>query len=212
MDGPWHGSRAWGRKIDEAQRKAGSFSVVVFFWADILGVLGDYPEVARKHYESLFLPLVGTSTYLPPQGLEVVVKAEKEVDYVALIPAFSSADPARAADLAVLAAGLSDIEIINHGDRPTEILRLWLGLEDPRTQGEIKPREIKEENLTGIRRIEAWSRQRYRLEFTSVFAGSPQQDWRQRVMLGVKAIGIGELHVRLEDFFQENDEPEPATA
>jgi hypothetical protein len=31
--------------------------------------------------------------------------------------------------------------------------------------------------------------------------GAPQQDWRQRAVLGVKAIGVGELRVRLESFF-----------
>ena len=98
-------------------------------------------------------------------------------------------------------AGLSEVEIINHGDKPTEILRMWLGIEDPGSQTEIGPREIKEEELVGTRRIEARSRQLYRLKFTAVFDGAPQHDWRQRAVLGVKAIGVGELRVRLESFF-----------
>jgi Mrr restriction endonuclease-like protein len=189
------------RKIDETERNAGSFSVTVFFWEDIVLKLGYYPEVVRKYYSSLF-PRLGTlANQPPPQELEVVLKADKEWDYIAMIPAYSSIDPASMADLAVLAAGLSEIEIINHGDKPTTILRLWIGIKEPGAQGEIKPQEIKKEDLVGTRRIEARSRQRYRLDFDALFEGAPRQDWRERVMLGVKAIGIGELHVGLEDFF-----------
>jgi hypothetical protein len=189
------------RKIDERERSAGSFSVTIFFWEDIILKLGDYPEVARKYYPGLF-PQLGAIAYQPPpQELEIALKADKELDYVAMIPAFSSIDPARAADLAFLTAALSEIEIINHDDKPTEILRLWIGMKESGARGEIRPQEIKEEDLIGTRRIEARSRQRYRLNFSAVFKGPPRQDWRERVMLGVKAIGIGELHVGLEDFF-----------
>jgi hypothetical protein len=178
-----------------------SFSVVVFFWEDIVLKLGDYPEVVRKYYPSLF-PQLGTLAYQPPpQELEVVLKADKELDYVAVIPAYSSIDPASEADLAVLFASLSEVEIINHGDKSTEILRLWIGIKDPGAQGEIKPQEIKEEHFIGTRQIGPRSRQRYSLEFNAAFDGAPQLDWRERVMLGVKAIGIGELHIRLEGVF-----------
>jgi len=187
------------RKIDQAERNAGSFSVAVFFWEDIVLRLSDFPEVVRKHYSSFF-PTLGI-IISPPQELEIVVKADKDLDYIGLLRAFSSPDPAQAADLAVLMAGLSDVEIINHGNKPTEIMRMWLGIENPQSQTEIEPREINEEELVGTRRIEAGRRQRYFLKFTAVFEGAPQQDWRQRAVLGVKAIGVGEMRVRLESFF-----------
>jgi len=188
------------RKIDEAERNADSFSVTVFFWEDIVLKLGGYPEVVRKYYPSLF-PRLGTLAYQPPQELEVVLKADKDLDYVAMVPAYSSIDLTSSADLALLAAGLSEIVIINHGDKPAEVFRLWIGIKDPGAQGEVKPQEIKEEDLVGTRRIEARSRQRYSLGFAAVFEGAPRQDWRERVMLCVKAIGVGELYVGLEDFF-----------
>jgi hypothetical protein len=188
------------RKIDEAERNNGSFSVTVFFWEDIVLKLGDYPEVVRKHYPSFFLQLGLLTNQPPPQRLEVAIKAEGELDYVALIPAFSSIDQSTA-DLASLHAYFSEIEIVNHDDHPTEITRLWVGLEDLGAQAEIKPREIKQEHLTGTLKIAARSRQQFSLEFVAVFKGAPRQDWREQVFLGIKAIGIGESHVRLEGVF-----------
>jgi len=44
--------------------------------------------------------------------LEIVIRADKESDYIGLLPAYSSIDPADAPDLSVLSAGLSEIEII----------------------------------------------------------------------------------------------------
>jgi hypothetical protein len=196
------------RQIDEAQRKAGSFSVTVFFWEDIVSSLGDFPDLLKKYYpQFFFLPLLGAprdhqglgANAYSSSKLEVVVEADDDLNYVALLPAFSSVDPTQVADLTILAAGLS-VEVINHDDKPTEIQRLWLGIKGSRSQSELTPREIKEEVLDGNLRIEARSRRQYDLKFTAVFEGAPRQEWRRRVVLRTRAIGLGELQVRLEAF------------
>ena len=75
---------------------------------------------------------------------------------------------------------------------PTQIQRVWLSIEDPLTQTDIAPRGIEEQTLRGNRKIGARSYERYDLSFKAVFDGAPQQDWRQRVVLRVKAIGLPE--------------------
>ena len=108
---------------------------------------------------------------------------DAELDYFALLPAYSTTDPIKQPDLTVLSVGLSGIEIINHDDRPTEVLRLWVVID-----GEI-PREIMEEDLhPETRRIEARSRQIYELEFTASFLGPPRSHRRDKVWLCVEPI------------------------
>jgi hypothetical protein len=219
------------RLIDEAERAAGSFSVTVFFWEDIVSSLGLYPELLSKYYPQFYLDLPGSdqrnsvvfgeqrddhATQLrgagprrsePPSAqefskLEVVVDKCCELNYVGLLPAYSSDDPAQEADLSLLDAFFS-LEIVNHDQHPTEIQRLWLAIGDSSPHGEIAPLDIKEEKFTGDPRIGARSRRHYDVHFTAVFEGTPQQDWRQRVVLRIKAIGLGELEVGLRGFFHE---------
>lgn len=193
------------REIDDAERKAGSFSVTVFFWEDIVSNLGNFPGLLRRYYSIFFIQLhphprvAGGNA--SPTGLEVELKLDEDLDYVGLVPAYSAVDPTQASDLTVLAAGLSHIEVTNHDSMPTEIQRLWLSIEDPVTQAEIIPREIEKEELRGNRKIEARSHQRYDLSFNAVFDGAPRKDWRQGVVLRVKAIGLGERHIRLDERF-----------
>jgi hypothetical protein len=115
--------------------------------------------------------------------------------------------PTRAPDLTLLVAYLSDIEVINHDDKPTELLRVWMGINDPESREEIAPQEVKEEELTGTRRIEARSRRHYRLHFKAVFRETiPQQDGPQRVTLYVRTIGLGERQIKLGvDFFPQGE-------
>lgn len=129
-------------------------------------------------------------------GLEVNIVPDEDLDFIGLLPAFSSVERATA-DLALLTAGISYIEIINHDDKPTEILRLWPDLEGYPGP----PLEIKEEDLTGSRRIEARSYRRFALRFAALFVGAPPQDWRQRVVLRVKATGFDELRINLSETF-----------
>ncbi|MFY9824448.1 MAG: hypothetical protein WAM82_23935 [Thermoanaerobaculia bacterium] len=189
------------RKIDEKERRVDSFSVSIFFWEDILSKLGDFPDLAQKYYPRFFLApptnrlSESTADVERLSGLQVVVTPDKDLDFVGLLPAFSAVEHS-AADLALLTAGLSHIEVINHDDKPTEILRLWLDIDGYSGP----PPEIKEEVLTGSRRIEARSRRRFDLRFAALFEEAPPQDWRQRVMLCVNAIGFGQLRNPLEFF------------
>lgn len=128
-------------------------------------------------------------------GLQVELVPDEDMDFVGLLPAFSSVERATA-DLALLTAGLSNIEIINHDDKPTEILRLWLDLDGHPGP----PPEIKEEDLTGSRRIEARSRRRFALRFAALFEGAPLPDWRQRVVLRLKATGFAEIRIPVRVF------------
>lgn len=191
------------RKIDDAERKAGAFSVTVFFWQDIVSNLQDFPELLRKFYPIFyFQPQLRPEAVGEPAaatGLEVELKVDDELDYVGLVPAYSSVDPTQPPDLTVLAAGLSHIEVTNHDDLPTEIQRLWLSIEDPLTQTEMTPVEVNNEELRGNRRIGARSHQQYALSFDAVFAGASRKEWRQRVVLRVKAIGFGERRIRLDE-------------
>lgn len=123
-------------------------------------------------------------------GLQVNVAPDEDLDFVGLLPAYSSMERAKA-DLALLMARLSDIKIVNHDDKPTEILRLWLDLDGHPGP----PLEIKEEDLTGSRRIEARSHRRFALRFTALFKGAPPEDWRQRVVLCVNATGFDQLRI-----------------
>lgn len=148
--------------------------------------------------------LVGTEATLQARtasGLEVSASFDPELNYISLLSAFSTEDPAQGADLAVLTAGLSEVEVINHDNQPTELLRLWLAIEAEGDGGDIPPLEIKEESLRGARRIDARSRQKYDLDFTAVFAGAPQTDWRTRVRLCLKTIGLGDLRIPLSGTF-----------
>lgn len=189
------------RKIDERERRAGSFSVAVFFWDDIMSRLGDFPEVFQKYYPQVFLLAPANRPGESADsgrlsGLQVVVAPDEDLDFVGLLPAFSSAEKTTA-DFALLMAGLSDIEIINHDDKPTEILRLWLDLDGHPGP----PPKIEEEVLTGSSRIEARSRRRFSLRFAALFEDAPPEDWRQRVVLKVNAIGFGELRIKPLEFF-----------
>ena len=191
------------RMIDEAERRDGSFSVAVFFWEDIVSMLRDFPELAQKYYPQFFQQVspAGEAAQVTPDvgrlsGLQVKVVPDEDLDFIGLVPAFSSVERATA-DLALLTVGLSDIEIINHDDKPTEILRLWLDLDGHAGP----PPEIKEEDLTGGPRIEAGSRRRFALRFAALFEGAPPQDWRQRVVLRVNAIGFKEIRVNPLEFF-----------
>lgn len=123
-------------------------------------------------------------------GLQVNVVPDKDLDFIGLLPGYSSRERTTA-DRALLIAGLSDIKIVNHDDKPTEILRLWLDLDGYTGP----PPEIKEEDLTGSRRIEARSHRRFALRFATLFEGAPPQDWRQRVVLCVDATGFGQLRI-----------------
>jgi cellulose biosynthesis protein BcsQ len=178
------------RAIDEAERREGSFPVVILFWEDIVSLLGDFPELAQKYYPQFFQQVPSAGGQL--SGLQVVVVPDEGVDFVGVLPAFSTIER-DTADLALLTAGLSEIEIINHDDQPTEIRRLWLDIDGHPGP----PLEIKEEVLTGSRRIEARSRRRFDLRFAALFQGAPPQDWRQRVVLRVDAIGFGELRINV---------------
>jgi hypothetical protein len=191
------------RTIDEAERREDSFSVSILFWEDIVSLLRDFPEVAQKYYPQAFLPhepsIDGAgqpaADVARRSGLEAIVTPDYDLDYVGLLPTFSS--PHRdTADFATLMAGLSEIGIVNHDDKPTEILRLWLDLDGHPGP----PPEIKEEHLIGSRRIEARSRGRFALSFAAVFEGAPPEDWQQRVVLCVDAIGFGELRQPLKLF------------
>ena len=191
------------RKIDEQERREGSFSVAVLFWEDILLKLWDFPDLAQKYFPSAFLPHVphdgkdrGASAGRL-SGLEVEFTLDEDLDFVGLLPGFSSIED-EAPDMALLTAGLSDIEIINHDDKPTEIRRLWLDLDGQSGP----PPEIMEEVLTGGRRIEARSRRRFALRFAAHFQGAPPEDWRQRVVLRVKATGFDELRIDLPEVFR----------
>jgi cellulose biosynthesis protein BcsQ len=133
-------------------------------------------------------------------GLQVNVVPDEDLDFVGLLPAFSSMERATA-DLALLMAGLSDIEIVNHDDKPTEILRLWLDLDGHPGP----PPEIEEEDLTGSRRIEARSHRRFALRFAALFEGAPPQNWRQRVVLCVNATGFGQLRIFVDLPFSSTD-------
>ena len=148
--------------------------------------------------------LVGTQAALlarTASGLEVSANLDPDLNYVSLLAAFSTPDPEQAADLAVLTAWLSEVEIINHDDQPTEVLRLWLTIAAEGDVGDIPPPEIKEENLRGTLRIGARSRQKYDLGFTAVFEGALQNDWRSRVRLCLKTIGLGDLRIPLSGTF-----------
>lgn len=128
--------------------------------------------------------------------MEVLLHPDSELDYVALLPAYSSPSPELAsADQTVLSAYLSDIEIINHDDKPTEIQSLWLGIEKGPQPQEERP------VLLGAPRIGGRSRQHYRLEFTAVFDSPPREDWRPRLRLYGKAIGLGAFHLDLGSLF-----------
>jgi hypothetical protein len=191
------------RRIDDRERQAGSFSVAVVFWDDIESRLSGFPELLRKYYPVHFPRLdqpagsSGADAGIPSR-LEVIVDPNPELDWFALLPAYSTTDPAKSPDLTVLTVALSHIEIINHDDSPTEVLRLWVVFED-----EV-PREIMEEELLPeTRRIEARSRRRYELKFTAAFLGAPPSHRRDRVWLCVKTIGLGELRIRLEELFRD---------
>jgi len=185
--------------LDEAERRAGSFSVGILFWEDIVSRLGDFPELAQKYYPEAFLahgPGHASTDVARRSGLEAVVTPNHDLDYVGLLPGFSS--PERVTpDVTMLMAGLSNIQIINHDDRPTEILRLWLDIDGHPGP----PPAVQEEVLTGSPKIEARSRRRFDLSFAAEFEGAPRQEWRQRVVLRVKPIGFGELRIDLADFF-----------
>jgi hypothetical protein len=189
------------RKIDERERRIGSFSVSIFSWEDIELKLRDFPDLVQKYYPQFFSPLNRLSESAADagrlSGLQVAVAPDEDLDFVGLLPAFSSIERGTA-DLALLTAGLADIEIINHDDKPTEILRLWLDIDGHPGP----PPEIKEEVLTGSRWIEARSRRRFALRFAALFEGAPPQDWRQRVILRVNATGFRELQINPLEFFR----------
>ena len=187
------------RKLDEAERRACSFSVAILFWEDIVSRLGDFPELAQKYYPEVFLahgPGHSATDVARRSGLEVVVTPDHDLDYVGLLPAYSSTE-SKTPDGTFLMAGLSNIEIVNHDDQHTEILRLWLDIDGHPGP----PPEVKEEVLLGSPKIEARSRRRFDLSFTAQFEGAPRQEWRQRVVLRMKAIGFGELRIALVEFF-----------
>jgi hypothetical protein len=187
------------RLIDEAERREGSFSVSILFWEDVTSMLRNFPEVAQKYYPADFLSQEPHGAGRPASdttrrsGLEVTVNLGPDIGYVGLVPAFSSITQ-QAPDLSFLSGGLLDIEVINHDDSPTEIRRLWLDLD--RYSGPSP--EIKKEDLTGSRRIEARSRGRFTLNFAAVFEGAPPENWQQRVVICVSATGFKELRTPLK--------------
>jgi len=132
--------------------------------------------------------------------LEVVITKydpQSESDWAALIPEFSSPSPKSAADRTKLDAHLSDVTVINHDDKPTEVLRLqvavlsWWGRE-------VKPVMVREDKLVGNRRMEARHAQRFQVDFDAAFEG---QFRRERVFLVLKATGHRELRTKLPDAF-----------
>lgn len=132
--------QAAARRMDDCERQSGSFSVAVFSWDDIVSKLSGFPEILRKYYPAHF-PRLDQSAANMESRLEVIVDPNPELDYFSLLPAFSATDPSIISpDLTVLTVGLSGIEIINHDDRPTELLRLWVVID-----GEV-PRGIMEED------------------------------------------------------------------
>ena len=193
-------------------------AILLYLWK-LLPALGGIYHQQQGEMEALRQKLDALAKVLPT--LEVIVHRHSELDSVFLLSAFSSNDPAkphdvlvsfasaepspaptRASDLTILVAYLNDIEVINHDDKPTELLRLWIGIKDPDSQNEVAPREVKKEELVGTRRIEARSRHRYRLHFKAVFRETiSQQDGPQRVMLYAKTIGLGEQQIKLEEAF-----------
>ena len=183
------------RQIDDSERRAGSFSVAIFFWEDILSKLMDFPSLVQKYYSKFFLSRESSADTGRLSGLQVILTPDKDMDFVGMIPAFSSIE-CNTEDMAYLSANLSDIGIINHDDKPTEILRLWLDI----AGHSGPPLEIKEEVLTGSRRIEARSHRRFELRFAALFEGAPPQDWQQRVMLRVAATGFSEIRIPVEGF------------
>jgi hypothetical protein len=189
------------REIDDRERNAGSFSVTVFFWEDIVARLGDFPDLLRKYYSIFFLQFqeIGKQERAAASSLEVKLNPDEDLDYVALLPAYSPADPTRPPDLAVLTAFLSHIEVTNHDGLPTEVRRIWLSIEDALTQREVLPREVKEKEFKGRPKIRARSHQVYELSFMAIFDGAPQKEWRQQVVLHVEATGLGEQRIRLEE-------------
>ena len=131
--------------------------------------------------------------------LEVLIKKDDELDWLSLLPAFSSPDPGQPADITVLTAHLAEIEVINHDDQDTEI-QMWVILWDSGAHRETAPRDIQERELVGPRRLRARSRANYRLKFTAVFGSSiPREGRTQRLMLRVTAIGLGEQLIPLEE-------------
>jgi hypothetical protein len=186
------------RAIDERERRNGSFSVTILFWEDILAKLWDFPDLAQKYYQSAFLPHTRHDAKEPGAtagrltGLQVELTLDEDLDFAGMVPAFSS-EERETSDLSLLMAGLSNIGIVNHDDRPTEILRLWLDLD-----GHLGPApEIKEEVLTGSRRVEARSRRRFALTFAALFQGPRPEDWQRRLVLRVQATGFEELRILL---------------
>jgi hypothetical protein len=171
------------------------FPVSILFWEDIELKLRDFPSLVQKHYPEFFLSREPQADTGRLSGLQVVVKPDNDMDFVGMIPAFSSIEISTE-DMAYLSANLSDIEVINHDDKPTEILRLWLDIADHSGP----PLEIKEEILTGSRRIEARSHRRFRLSFAALFEGAPPPDWQQRVILRVSATGFSEIRIPLKGF------------
>lgn len=184
------------RTIDDRQRSGGSFSVTVYSWDDIISRLSDCPELLRKYYPAYFPRLdQGASSAVP--RLEVRIDPNRELDYFSLLPAFSTTDPSISADLTVLTVGLSGIEVINHDDQPTEILRVWVDI-----YGET-PREIMEEELRpGTRQLDARSSRIYELDFTAAFGGAPPSHRRDGVFLFAETIGLGKVGIPLAGLFQ----------
>jgi hypothetical protein len=185
------------RTIDDRERQAGSFPVTIFAWDDIVSKLSDYPELLRKYYPGYFRQLDQVAAGMESR-IEVRVDPDHELDYFALIPAFSTTDPSISADLTVLAVALSGIEVINHDSQATELLRIRVEI-----PGE-NPRDVMEQVLRpDYRRLEAHSRRTYDLKFTAAFEGPPANHRRDGAILCVETIGFGMLQIPLDRLFRD---------
>lgn len=140
---------------------------------------------------------------LPPEPsskLDIIVTRDEDLDYISLLPMFSSVETEES-DLTNLKVHLSEVEVINHDTAPTEIQGLWPSIWDPVLRTFLTPSHVHEEVVTGNRRIEARSRQRFSLEYSAVFGERIPRDGSRKVMLRAKAIGLGEHQITLEDYF-----------
>jgi hypothetical protein len=180
------------RLIHQAERRAGSFSVTVCFWDYISSKLTqEFPELARKYYPEFVLDL-GSA------GLEISIERDEYVDIVSLTPLYSSEDLAKPADRTELYAYLSGIKIANHDSSPTEVQRMWVAAIHSKA---YMPGEVREERLTGERRIEARGQRRYELEARYILDGRIAQDEKTRVVLRVKSTGLQDAELALDSFF-----------
>jgi hypothetical protein len=181
------------RLLDKAERQAGSFSVSILFWEDIVLKLSGFPDLVVKHLPHPTQPS-------SPSLIEIVVNKEEELDYVALLKLYSS--PRRKTpDRTALHACLSNIEIINHDTSPTKVRSLRVCLWDPILQEDIAPLEITEENLIGNTQIEARSDRRYSLAFEAHFDHFIPQDGSKLAVLQAETIGTGSIRTVLPNTF-----------